>query len=76
MALPIAISSHNGNIADFTASPSNTTNNSASNSISSVKNILPTPEKMTSIRKRKIKSSVHLTSYQNLKETRNKNTFS
>jgi len=55
MALPIAISSHNGNTADVTASPSNTTNNSASKSISSVKNILPTPEKKTSTRKRKQK---------------------
>jgi len=76
MALPITIPSHNGNTADVTASPANTTNNSASNSISSVKNILPTPEEKTSTRKRETKSSIHLTSDQNLEETRNKNAFS
>jgi len=68
MTLPLAISSQNGNTADVTASPSNTTNNSASNSISYVKNILPSPEKKTSTRKRKTKSSIHLTSDQNLGE--------
>jgi hypothetical protein len=75
MALPIANSSQNGKTVDVIASPSNTTNNSASNSISSVKNILPTPEKKTSTRKRKTKSSVHLTLDQNLEETRNKKPF-
>jgi hypothetical protein len=37
------------------------------------KNILPTPEKKTSSRKRKTKSSAHVTWDQNLEETRSKN---
>jgi hypothetical protein len=40
MALPLVISSQNGDTVDITASTSNTTNKSASNSISNVKNIL------------------------------------
>jgi len=49
MAMPIVISSHNGNTADASASTA------ASSSISRVKNVLPTPEKTKSSRKRKTK---------------------
>jgi len=59
MAMPIVISSHNVNTADASASTA------ASSSIWSVK-------KKKSSRKRKIKASVHITSDQNLEETRNK----
>jgi hypothetical protein len=59
MAMPIVISSHNGNTADASASTA------ASSSISSLK-------KKKSSRKRKIKASVHITSDQNMEETRNK----
>jgi hypothetical protein len=59
-------------MADATASTSHTLSNLTSRSVSTVKNNLPTPEKKTSSRKRKTKCLVHLTSDQNLEETRNK----
>jgi hypothetical protein len=68
VALLVVICSQNRDTADATASNSNTTGDSASRCISSVKKFLPTPEKKTSSRKRKTKYSVHLTSDQNLEE--------
>jgi hypothetical protein len=48
VALPIVISSQKADTADATASASNTKNNSASSSISTVKHMVPTPKKKIS----------------------------
>jgi hypothetical protein len=55
MALPIIVSSQNGDTADATASTSNTTNISVSSSMSNLKNILTTPEKEDVTKKTKNK---------------------
>jgi propanediol dehydratase small subunit len=67
MAMPIVISSHNGNTADASASTA------ASSSISKSEERPTNTGKDEAVKKTKNKASVHITSAQNLEETRNKN---